>query len=42
VDEIVVATFADSAEDRLRSYQMLADMFDLKNSLTPQTKKIPA
>jgi luciferase family oxidoreductase group 1 len=27
VDEIVVATFADEAEDRLKSYEMLADMF---------------
>lgn len=31
VDEIVVATFADSAEDRLRSYELLSDIFDLKN-----------
>jgi luciferase family oxidoreductase group 1 len=27
VDEIIVATFADEAEDRLRSYEMLAEMF---------------
>jgi luciferase family oxidoreductase group 1 len=30
VDEIVIATFADSAEDRLRSYQLLAEIFALK------------
>lgn len=29
VDEIVVATFADTAEDRLRSYTLLADLFGL-------------
>jgi luciferase family oxidoreductase group 1 len=27
VDEIIVATFADEAEDRLRSYQILAEIF---------------
>jgi luciferase family oxidoreductase group 1 len=32
-DEIVVATFADSFEDRLRSYALLSDMFNL----TPTT-----
>lgn len=31
VDEIVVATFADTSEDRIRSYQLLAESFDLKN-----------
>lgn len=31
VNEIVVATFADSSEDRLRSYQLLADIFQLEN-----------
>lgn len=36
VDEIVVATFADSREDRLRSYALLAGIFDLKNK-TPET-----
>lgn len=30
VDEVVVATFADSSEERLRSYELLANMFDLK------------
>jgi len=30
VDEIVVATFADTEADRLRSYQLLAQAFDLK------------
>lgn len=29
VDEIVVATFADTNEDRLRSYQLLADAFEI-------------
>jgi luciferase family oxidoreductase group 1 len=32
VDEIVVATFADSFEDRLRSYELLADIFSLRPS----------
>jgi alkanesulfonate monooxygenase SsuD/methylene tetrahydromethanopterin reductase-like flavin-dependent oxidoreductase (luciferase family) len=27
VDEVVVATFADTFEDRLRSYELLAEMF---------------
>lgn len=31
VDEIVVATFADSSEDRLRSYELLADIFQLES-----------
>ncbi|MEX2234828.1 MAG: LLM class flavin-dependent oxidoreductase [Cyclobacteriaceae bacterium] len=40
VDEIVVATFADSAEDRLRSYELLSDIFDLKNEpALPATQK---
>lgn len=30
VDEIVVATIADRFEDRLRSYELLAEMFDLQ------------
>lgn len=30
VDEIIVATFADTMEDRLRSYQLLAETFTLK------------
>jgi luciferase family oxidoreductase group 1 len=30
VDEIVVATFADSAGDRIRSYELLAEIFQLK------------
>jgi alkanesulfonate monooxygenase SsuD/methylene tetrahydromethanopterin reductase-like flavin-dependent oxidoreductase (luciferase family) len=30
VDEIVVATFADSFEDRMRSYELLADIFNLR------------
>ena len=33
VEEIVIATFADSFEDRLRSYQLLAEIFDLKNEV---------
>ena len=32
VDEIVVATFADTLEDRLRSYELLAEIFDLKTA----------
>jgi luciferase family oxidoreductase group 1 len=31
VDEIVVATFADTSEDRLQSYELLADIFELKS-----------
>lgn len=38
VDEIVVATFADAAEDRLRSYQLLADMFNLQAASRPAAK----
>jgi luciferase family oxidoreductase group 1 len=30
VDEVVIATFADTAEDRLRSYELLAEIFALK------------
>jgi luciferase family oxidoreductase group 1 len=33
VDEIVVATFADTADDRLRSYELLADMFNLRGQV---------
>jgi luciferase family oxidoreductase group 1 len=40
VDEIVVATFADSAEDRRRSYESLAEIFDLKNSSVSPAEKI--
>jgi luciferase family oxidoreductase group 1 len=29
VDEIVISTFADTFDDRLRSYELLADMFNL-------------
>jgi luciferase family oxidoreductase group 1 len=29
VDEIVIATFADTLEDRLRSYELLAETFDI-------------
>jgi luciferase family oxidoreductase group 1 len=32
VDEVVVATFADTEADRLRSYQLLAQAFDLKTA----------
>jgi luciferase family oxidoreductase group 1 len=32
VDEIVVATFADEAEDRLRSYEILSECFDIQDS----------
>ena len=31
VNEIVVATFAETSHDRLRSYELLAEIFDLKN-----------
>jgi luciferase family oxidoreductase group 1 len=34
VDEIIVATFADTSEDRFRSYEMLAEAFQLSPSLT--------
>ena len=30
VDEVVIATFADTAEDRLQSYELLAEIFALK------------
>jgi luciferase family oxidoreductase group 1 len=36
VDEIVVATFADHFEDRLRSYELLADIF----ALNPTAKAV--
>jgi alkanesulfonate monooxygenase SsuD/methylene tetrahydromethanopterin reductase-like flavin-dependent oxidoreductase (luciferase family) len=29
VDEIVIATFADTQEDRLRSYELLAEAFEI-------------
>ncbi|MBT1703242.1 LLM class flavin-dependent oxidoreductase [Chryseosolibacter indicus] len=32
VSEIVVATFAETSEDRLRSYALLAEMFDLQKA----------
>ncbi len=32
VDEIVVATFADTKEDRLRSYELLAGLFNISSS----------
>ena len=37
VDEIVVATFADTSEERLRSYELLALMFDLRNETVSQS-----
>ena len=37
VDEIVVATFADTSEERLRSYELLALMFDLSNETVSQS-----
>jgi luciferase family oxidoreductase group 1 len=30
VDEIVISTFTEEAEDRLRSYELLAELFDLQ------------
>jgi luciferase family oxidoreductase group 1 len=36
VDEIVVATFADTSEERLRSYELLALMFDLRSETVLQ------
>jgi luciferase family oxidoreductase group 1 len=30
VDEIVISTFTEKAEDRLRSYELLAELFDLQ------------
>lgn len=41
VNEIVVATFADSSEDRLRSYQLLADIFEL-DSVTEESHVQPS
>jgi alkanesulfonate monooxygenase SsuD/methylene tetrahydromethanopterin reductase-like flavin-dependent oxidoreductase (luciferase family) len=35
-DEIVVATFADTSEDRLNSYLLLAEMFELNKGHTIQ------
>ena len=35
-DEIVVATFADTSEDRLNSYSLLAEMFELNKRQTIQ------
>lgn len=34
VDEIVVATFADTKEDRLRSYELLAGLFNISSRVT--------
>ena len=34
VDEIVIATFADTLEDRLRSYELLAETFQIKAAVT--------
>jgi alkanesulfonate monooxygenase SsuD/methylene tetrahydromethanopterin reductase-like flavin-dependent oxidoreductase (luciferase family) len=38
VDEIVVATFADHFSDRLRSYELLAELFEL----TPTSAEPPS
>jgi alkanesulfonate monooxygenase SsuD/methylene tetrahydromethanopterin reductase-like flavin-dependent oxidoreductase (luciferase family) len=32
VDEIVISTFTEQAEDRLRSYELLADLFQLEGA----------
>jgi len=42
LDEIVVATFADTAEDRLRSYQLLAELFGLKKTVTSPAVPVSA
>lgn len=39
VPEIVVATFAETAEDRLRSYALLGEMFNLKSKTEPAIAK---
>lgn len=35
VDEIVIATFADTQEDRLRSYELLAQAFEIGKTAVP-------
>ena len=40
VDEVMIATFADSAEDRLRSYELLAQMFRLKEQPVQQSVSV--
>ncbi len=35
VDEIVIATFADTQEDRLRSYELLAQAFEIGRTAVP-------
>lgn len=35
VDEIVIATFADTNEDRLRSYELLAEAFEISKTAVP-------
>lgn len=42
VDEIVVATFADTAEDRLRSYALLAEIFHLRENLSERATAEPS
>lgn len=39
VDEIVVSTFTEHAEDRLRSYELLAQLFDLAENEEPATER---
>lgn len=41
VDEIVVATFADTTDDRLRSYELLADTFNLKDEIGASRRAFP-
>lgn len=40
VNEIVVSTFTEHAEDRTRSYELLAEIFRLKENLLPEVKAI--
>lgn len=39
VDEIVVATFADTSDDRFQSYRLLAGIFDLTNTQSEPAEK---
>lgn len=40
VDEIIISTFTDTFEDRLRSYELLADVFELKKPVGITEKDI--
>jgi luciferase family oxidoreductase group 1 len=40
-DEIVIATFSDEAEDRFRSYELLAQMFELNSTVASNADLSP-